>query len=80
MKTISAAEANRHFSNLLRDASTGANITILSHGEPVAVLGPATVDHGHHKAARFRLLERLRSQQLSGERNWIRSDLYEKEE
>lgn len=77
MKTVSAAEANRHFSSLLRDASTGANITILSRGKPVATIGPVNARPSSHKAARSQLLERLRSQQPSGERNWTRDELYE---
>ena len=39
-QTVPAAEANRQFSKLLRSARAGARITITSHGEPVAVLGP----------------------------------------
>ncbi|MBA3810132.1 MAG: type II toxin-antitoxin system prevent-host-death family antitoxin [Caulobacteraceae bacterium] len=38
--TIPAAEANRQFSKLLRAAREGARITITSHGQPVAQLGP----------------------------------------
>ena len=41
---VPAAEANRRFSALLRAARDGARITITSHGEPVAVLGPAETD------------------------------------
>ena len=36
MKTITAANANRGFSNLLREVSKGEEITILSRGKPVA--------------------------------------------
>lgn len=42
--TVPAAEANRRFSALLRAARDGAQITITSHGEPVAVIGPARAD------------------------------------
>jgi prevent-host-death family protein len=35
---ISAAEANRNFSKLLRDVQDGAVITITSRGKPVAVM------------------------------------------
>lgn len=38
---VAAAEANRQFSKLLKAARSGARITITSHGEPVAVMGPA---------------------------------------
>jgi antitoxin (DNA-binding transcriptional repressor) of toxin-antitoxin stability system len=39
MKTISAAEANRHFSEVLRAATQGQTILITSRGRPVATLG-----------------------------------------
>jgi prevent-host-death family protein len=35
---VSAAEANRNFSKLLRDVQDGATITITSRGKPVAVM------------------------------------------
>ena len=42
--TVPAAEANRQFSKLLRAAREGTRITITSHGEPVAELGPVGGD------------------------------------
>ena len=60
--TISAAEANRQFSSLLRQVSQGETITVLSHGRPVATISPATEagESGHDRAnARARLLARL---------------------
>ncbi len=36
MKTVSAAEANREFSKLLRDVQQGETVTITSRGKPVA--------------------------------------------
>lgn len=38
MKIISAGDANRHFSSLLRDVATGETVTVLSNDRPVAVL------------------------------------------
>ena len=38
--TVTAAEANRSFSKLLRAAREGKRVTITSHGTPVAELGP----------------------------------------
>ena len=61
MHTISAAEANRQFSSLLRQVSQGETITVLSHGRPVATISPATEagESGHDRAnARARLLAR----------------------
>jgi len=36
MKTITASNANRGFSHLMREVSRGEEITILSRGTPVA--------------------------------------------
>lgn len=77
MKTISAGEANRHFSNLLRDVATGEIITILSRGKPVATIGPATGDDAERETAKHQLLSRLYQQKPSGTRNWTRDELYE---
>ena len=41
MKTISAADANRYFSSLLRDVATGEVVTVVSRGKPVAVISAA---------------------------------------
>jgi prevent-host-death family protein len=77
MKTISAADANRHFSSLLREVATGEVVTVLSRGKPVATIAPATSGGRERESARRRLLERLRQQKASGERNWTRDELYE---
>jgi len=78
MKTISAADANRHFSALLRDVSTGEVFTVLSRGRPVATIGPAHASAGGRDAARLSLVERLHSQSPAGPRNWTRDELYER--
>ena len=77
MKTISAGDANRHFSNLLRDVATGEVITVLSRGKPVATISPAYSGCSEREAAKLDLLGRLRQQKSSGTRNWSRDDLYE---
>lgn len=41
---VTAAEANRSFSKLLRAARNGQRVTITSHGQPVAVMGPVIED------------------------------------
>jgi len=38
---VSATEANRNFSKVLRDVEGGASVTITKDGKPVAVLVPA---------------------------------------
>jgi len=82
MHTISAADANRHFSNLLRQVSQGETVTILSHGRPVATISPAVeageLDHDRAQA-RARLLARLNREPALGERNWTRDALYDRD-
>lgn len=78
MKTVSAADANRHFSSLLRDVRSGESVTVLSRGKPVAVIAPLIYNRDkQHQAAKLHLLDRLRQQQIQGERTWKREDLYE---
>ena len=77
MKTISAADANRHFSSLLRNVATGEVVTVLSRGKPVATIAPARSVRGDREAAKRNLLGRLRQQEPSGARNWTRNELYE---
>jgi prevent-host-death family protein len=77
MRTISASDANRHFSALLRDVATGEIITVLSRGKPVATIAPARSSDGEREAAKRNLLGRLRQQNPSGARNWTRDELYE---
>lgn len=77
MKAISAADANRHFSQVLRRATRGETIVITSRGKPVAALGPCTTRTQARDAAKSTLLERLKKQKAVGKRNWVRNDLYE---
>ena len=77
---VSAADANREFSKLLRRVRDGESITIMSHGRPVAKLVPVTVENRVREAAWQALLKRLKSQK--GERiprYWTRDDLYERD-
>ena len=77
MKTISAADANRQFSSLLRDVATGEAITVLSRGKPVATIGPPRSGDIEREVVKRNLLERLQQQKPSGVRNWTRDELYE---
>ena len=80
MKTISAAEANRQFSRLLREVAQGESITVLSRGRPVATLCPPIPHSDSDKqSAKHRLIERLNLQKPSGVRDWTRDDLYAEE-
>lgn len=77
MKTISATEANRQFSALLREVAAGTTVTVLSRGRPVATVAPAGERRRSNAGARQRLLQRLRQQGSSGARDWRRDELYE---
>ena len=78
MKSISAADANRHFSALLRDVARGVRVTVTSRGKPVATISAAEqVESRERLAAKRALLSRLRATPVAGTRNWTRDDLYE---
>jgi prevent-host-death family protein len=80
-KSVSAADANRKFSELLRGVRRGRSYLVTSHGEPVAKLVPAGKDAHISTGARTSLLARLRSQPAvkgaKARRRWTREELYE---
>jgi len=83
--TVPAAEANRSFSKLLRAARQGARITITSHGEPVAELGPvggATAEDAEklrQAEGRRKLMEHLESVTPTVVGPWTREELYDRD-
>ena len=78
MKSISAAEANRHFSSLLREVSRGARVTVTSRGKPVATIMASEQEEGRERTfAKRTLLSRLRAIPATGKRGWSRDELYE---
>jgi prevent-host-death family protein len=79
MKTITAANANRGFSNLLREIRKGEEITILSRGKPVAKITSVNSELLQKKAMKNLLLSRLKAQDETGSRNWTRDELYNDE-
>jgi prevent-host-death family protein len=81
-KSVSAADANRKFSELLRGVRKGRSYVVTSHGEPVAKLVPTGNDARTAAAARGILLSRLRKQRpatgASNRKRWTREELYER--
>jgi prevent-host-death family protein len=75
-KTISAADANRKFSQLLRDVKEGQSYLVTSHGRPVARIAPITGSHDG-AGARSSLLSRLRTERVTDIGRWNRDELYE---
>jgi len=80
-KCVSAADANRRFSELLRGVREGRSYVVTLHGQPVAKLIPAETDERPAAAARAALLARLKSQPatkgVKQRRCWTRGELYE---
>lgn len=76
-KVISAADANRRFSQLLRDVRGGDSYVVTSHGRPVAKIVPISADDAVRAKAREVLLKRLRSQPAMNAGPWTREELYE---
>lgn len=74
---VSAADANREFSRLLRKVREGNSIVVTSHGRPVARVVPATTGAQTAHAAKRILLERLRQQAPVDGGRWSREELYD---
>ena len=77
MKTITAANANRGFSNLLKEVSKGDEIVILSRGKPVAKITSVDSAALNKSGMKNILLSRLKAQNATGSRNWTRRQLYD---
>jgi prevent-host-death family protein len=76
-KIVSAAEANRHFSQLLRAVREGDSYVVTAHGKPVAKIIPIRSDDAVRDKAREVLFARLRSQPAIDIGPWTREELYE---
>jgi prevent-host-death family protein len=74
-KTVSAADANRNFSQLLREVKEGRGYVVTSHGRPVARISP--VEEKRTAKAKAALLARLEAQPLSRVARWKRDELYD---
>jgi prevent-host-death family protein len=76
-ETVSAADANRRFSFLLRGVREGRRYVVTSHGKPVARLIPAGRNDEFAASARSTLLSRLEGQPIIDAGRWTRDELYE---
>jgi prevent-host-death family protein len=82
---VPAAEANRSFSKLLRIAREGGCVTITSHGEPVAQLGPIAepaaedAEQRKQREAQERLEARWATLEPVVVGPWTRAELYERD-
>jgi prevent-host-death family protein len=76
-EAISAADANRKFSLLLRGVREGRSYVVTSHGRPVARIVPAGTHDTAAASARAALLDRLEKQPIVKTGKWTREELYE---
>ena len=76
-KAVSAADANRNLSELLRGVRQGRSYVVTSHGKPIARLVPLESSNPVAAGARTALLARLHSQRPVDIGRWKREDLYE---
>jgi prevent-host-death family protein len=73
---VSAAEANRHFSRVLRDVREArAEYVVTVHGKPVAKIVP--IEPPDRSAAWETLMARLRSQPAIDIGPWTRDELHD---
>ena len=77
-KAVSASEANRRFSHLLREVREGHTFIVTSHGKPVARITPHTKETASEKA-REAFFRRLESQPVRNIGRWTRDELYERD-
>jgi len=77
--SISAADANRQFSQLLRRVREGHSIVITSHGRPVAKIVPVDERDQVVTGARAALLEWLRAAPTVNIGRSTRDELYERD-
>jgi prevent-host-death family protein len=75
---ISAADANRTFSELLRGVRDGRSYVVTSHGKPVARIVPYRGPDIDRELAKRRLLDHLRAQPVQNlgkfNRDWAYED------
>ena len=80
--TITATEANRNFSKLLREVEQGHCVTITSHGRKIASMSPVE-DEDAKREKRIKALAALKAHWATMEHvtigPWTREELYERD-
>ncbi len=75
-KSVSATDANRRFSELLRTVKIGRTVIVTSHGKPVARISPFMGDERVAEGARSALFARLRRERVVSAGRLTRDELY----
>ena len=76
-KAVSAADANRRFSELLRTVKKGRSVIVTSQGKPVTKITPVVEEERAARGARSVLFARLRTERVGNARRWTRDELYD---
>ncbi|MCO5161935.1 MAG: type II toxin-antitoxin system prevent-host-death family antitoxin [Mesorhizobium sp.] len=76
-KIVTAAEANRDFSKLLRSVKDGDTVVVTSHGTPIAKIIPIENDTERREEAKQRYLNELRNRPVLNLPRWTRDELYD---
>jgi len=79
-EAVSAADANRRFSFLLRGVRAGRTYVVTSHGRPVARIIPADEHDDVAPRARATLLSRLEAQPALDAGRWTRDEIYDNDQ
>lgn len=80
-RSITASEANRNFSEVLRQVEHGDVVAVTRHGRKIARIVPLTAEEAERdaKAALLRAyLERARERPVQNIGPWTRDELYER--
>ena len=77
-RPVSAADANRSFSQILREVRDGASYVVTAHGKPVARIVPFKQDMEARLKARDALFKRVQAQPAMNLGPWTRDELYER--
>ena len=75
--TVSASEANRQFSKILRAVEAGETVIVTSHGRPVARIAPVDEERERRRIAVQHLLHRLAAQPALHLGKMTRDEIYE---
>lgn len=75
-KTITATQANRHFSRILREVEAGDSFTVTSHGRTVARIVSPTKPGTKEAITEFLAWARQQPVRVVG--SWTRDELYER--
>lgn len=76
-KIVTAAEANRDFSKLLKSVKDGDTVVVTSHGTPIAKIVPINDTLAAREEAKRKMLERMRNQPAMNIGKWTRDELYD---